>query len=270
MGFILYLNEAVKGKKIGDPMDQSPSIEKLDNMLGTLSKWVDEIPPLQQSLRYGNPAFRIWFNKLSENAETLIREILPSTCKDAAIEITPYLMDSFGNYTRIDYGTGHETNFCAFLYCLAKLGVFAESDRTALVLVIFNSYLNLMRKLQTSYWLEPAGSHGVWGLDDYQFLPFIWGSGQFVDHPLSRPRSIHNPDVVEGLSDQYLYIGCIKFVKRVKKGPLAETSPIINDISALPNWRKVNQGLIKMYRAEVLSKFPIMQHFLFGSLMPFE
>eukprot|EP00201_Polytomella_parva_P000802 CAMPEP_0175082506 /NCGR_PEP_ID=MMETSP0052_2-20121109/26799_1 /TAXON_ID=51329 ORGANISM="Polytomella parva, Strain SAG 63-3" /NCGR_SAMPLE_ID=MMETSP0052_2 /ASSEMBLY_ACC=CAM_ASM_000194 /LENGTH=188 /DNA_ID=CAMNT_0016353721 /DNA_START=236 /DNA_END=799 /DNA_ORIENTATION=+ len=156
MGFILYLNEAVKGKKIGDPMDQSPSIEKLDNMLGTLSKWVDEIPPLQQSLRYGNPAFRIWFNKLSENAETLIREILPSTCKDAAIEITPYLMDSFGNYTRIDYGTGHETN-------IAKLGVFAESDRTALVLVIFNSYLNLMRKLQTSYWLEPAGSHGVWG-----------------------------------------------------------------------------------------------------------
>jgi Phosphotyrosyl phosphate activator (PTPA) protein len=29
-------------------------------VLDTLSAWVDAIPPVTQSLRYGNPAFRTW------------------------------------------------------------------------------------------------------------------------------------------------------------------------------------------------------------------
>jgi hypothetical protein len=93
---------------------------------------------------------------------------------------------------------------------------------------------------------------------------------------------------------------CIEFLKSVKKGALQETSPMLNDISGVPNWDKVrtrlegeqlhphsprsvarrsgrrkrwagqvNSGMIKMYKAEVLSKFPIMQHFLFGSILAF-
>eukprot|EP00740_Mantoniella_antarctica_P015617 CAMPEP_0181383424 /NCGR_PEP_ID=MMETSP1106-20121128/21344_1 /TAXON_ID=81844 /ORGANISM="Mantoniella antarctica, Strain SL-175" /LENGTH=139 /DNA_ID=CAMNT_0023503067 /DNA_START=503 /DNA_END=922 /DNA_ORIENTATION=- len=132
---------------------------------------------------------------------------------------------------------------------------------------VFTKYVAVMRRLQTLYRLEPAGSHGVWGLDDYCFLPFYWGASQLVHHDRIKPRSIHVDDILELFGDDYLYLSSVKFVKQVKKGNLSETSPMLNDISGVLNWGKVNTGLLKMYKVECLGKFPIMQHFLFGSIL---
>lgn len=42
----------------------SPALNKVIMLLETLSKWIDEIPPIQQPQRFGNQAFRTWYDKL--------------------------------------------------------------------------------------------------------------------------------------------------------------------------------------------------------------
>nr|ABK24372.1 unknown [Picea sitchensis] len=266
LGFVVALSESIRGHKISDECFESPAVKAIVEILGIMDGWIDEIPPLQQPARYGNPAFRQWQERLQQGQELMDR-VLTQDLHASIPEIYPYFGDSFGNAMRIDYGTGHEANFAAWLFCLARLGVLTENDYQAVVSRVFVKYLGLMRRLQTTYWLEPAGSHGVWGLDDYHFLPFVFGSSQLVDHKYMKPKSIHNQDILDNFSDEYLYLSCVAFVKKVKKGHLAEHSPMIDDISAVPNWGKVNSGMLKMYKAEVLEKVPIMQHFLFGSLL---
>ncbi|KAF9918894.1 Serine/threonine-protein phosphatase 2A activator 2, partial [Modicella reniformis] len=190
--------------------------------------------------------------------------------EEAIPEVTKYFVESWGNRKRIDYGTGHEANFLAWLYCLDKLGLIKPEDHKAVVIKVFFKYIEVMRSLQFAYWLEPAGSHGVWGLDDYHFLPFLFGAAQLRGHKYIRPKSIHDNDVVSEFAKDYMYLSCVKFINSVKTASLRWHSPMLDDISAVRTWEKVNSGMIKMYKAEVFGKLPIMQHFMFGALLPFK
>lgn len=267
MGIILTLNEAVKDKKISDSYHVSQTVEKIIQMLEEMEKWVQDFPPIEQPQRFGNKAFRDWFARLSERSEGLVKAVLEEKYHAAAEELAVYLTESFGNSTRIDYGTGHELAFVAFLCCLCKLGALTPEDYLAVGLKVMDRYMQLVRNLQMTYRMEPAGSHGVWSLDDYQFLPFLWGSSQLLNHKRILPKSFVKPDVYEHFTKDYLFLSCIKFIAQVKTGPFAEHSNQLWNISGVANWAKVNNGLIKMYRAEVLAKFPIVQHFLFGSIL---
>eukprot|EP00953_Heterococcus_sp_UTEX-ZZ885_P000943 1019-Heterococcus_DN1.PRE.2 len=69
--------------------------------------------------------------------------------------------------------------------------------------------------------------------------------------------------------DDWMYLGAVAFTRSLKKGaPFAECCPMLNDISGQPSWKKISQGMIKLYEGEVLGKLPVVQHFLFGSLLP--
>ncbi|XP_076316351.1 phosphotyrosyl phosphatase activator [Tachypleus tridentatus] len=269
IGFIIAMNEAVRGKKLTDKCFVSPVTSALIDVLNTLDGWIDEIPPIDQPQRFGNKAFRQWHQKLVDEAEILLKIAIPEHAYAAIIELGPYLIDSFGNPTRIDYGTGHEMAFAMFLCCLFKIGVMTKDDSEAVVNRIFDCYMKMVRKLQLTYRMEPAGSHGVWSLDDYQFIPFIWGSSQLVGHPRLEPKSFTNEETVEIYAKDYMFMSCIQFIYKVKSGPFAEHSNQLWNISGVPSWTKVNGGLLKMYKAEVLGKFPVVQHTLFGSILSF-
>jgi len=116
----------------------------------------------------------------SQNVGQLLSTTLPVGLHPAIPYLSPYFLTSFGSFQRMDYGSGHETSFAIFLLCLSLLRFFTseQDEEQQIVLLLFVRYLRLCWRLQDVYNLEPAGSHGVWGLDDYSFLGYIFGSGQ--------------------------------------------------------------------------------------------
>jgi serine/threonine-protein phosphatase 2A activator len=159
--FITLLNESVKNKKLSDKCFQSEAVERIVGVLDQLGLWIDEFPPdKDNNSRFGNIVFRSWIERLHDNAAILTAKALGSF-ENAVEELAAYLKGSFGDGTRLDYGSGHELSFAAWICCFELLGVIKPQDYQALVVIVFAKYLKIVRKLQSTYNLEPAGSHGI-------------------------------------------------------------------------------------------------------------
>ncbi|CAO1632476.1 unnamed protein product [Sympodiomycopsis kandeliae] len=304
-----------------DRLSQHASVQSIARLLGDLRRWVMEIEPKAGAQRFGNLAFRDWGSRLEDQSETLHRRLIESKphLEPFMIELQAYLLDSFGSFVRIDYGSGHEVNFLAWLAYLYRLGFFDEGqdksgqesskqedkatmpteiERDIAVLLV-PMYLDVVWALQDRYGLEPAGSHGVWGLDDYQFLPYIIGAAQLRMQNMYKPSQIslasHKPSSSTHTTSSStapkvspeellsfvpketspaqpppfanLFTSSIARIHALKKGPFFEHSPLLYDIStSVPNWRKVSTGMMKMWDNEVLGKRPVVQHFVFGAI----
>ncbi|XBW38642.1 hypothetical protein QEN19_004230 [Hanseniaspora menglaensis] len=255
-------------------------------------KVVEKYPALAKEefdQRFGNIAIRSIHDELAECSSDILNELFSKLyqfrvskenqqlykhdevfLKSSIIEVSHYFLNSFGNRDRMDFGTGHELSFLAFLASFEILGIIDFSAYT--IKILFSDYYKLVKKLIIEYNLEPAGSHGVWGLDDNFHFSYVLGTAQLIDKPLCKPSD--SIKYAKDITDSYepntnFLIWNLQLIGEVKKYKnFKEHSPMLNDIlNSVNDWSKINKGLYKMWIDEVLLKFPVIQHFKFGTYL---
>ena len=147
MTWILQLNRSMFPLKLADGTIQtwtlnsdaiqySAPIRQLQRLLLKLEDIIQEVPPDTGPRRFGNISFRRWSEVVESRASDLLRECLPADLLDrgssnegatAETELKSYFLGSWGSGQRLDYGTGHELSFLAFLGGIWKLNGFPKA-----------------------------------------------------------------------------------------------------------------------------------------------
>lgn len=123
----------------------TPSINALRTLLADIDGLIELAPPDPGPRRFGNVSFRKWYSLVEERLDAWLSKgrlgqtLQPRSDKGGSEEnqqnvsvkdeVTPYLLGAFGSSQRLDYGTGHELSFLAFIGCLWKLGFFADGKQ---------------------------------------------------------------------------------------------------------------------------------------------
>ena len=117
VSFVFSLADAVQDRPVSSvrEADAGPVITIILDVLDQVFLTVSQCPPEdQEGSRFGNKGFRDFIDALELKHEHWHRKL---GIQDAAAvdEVATYFLHSFGNRTRIDYGSGHELNFITWL-----------------------------------------------------------------------------------------------------------------------------------------------------------
>lgn len=166
MTFLLQLNKSMFPARFpggsvqawplnSDAVEFSAPVRQLQALLSKLEAVIDEAPPDTGPRRFGNISFRKWFQIVESRASELMEEclspeILQTKSSDpngttAKAELTAYFLGSWGSAQRLDYGSGHELSFLAFLGGIWKLNGFPKTttgvEERAIVLGVIQPYV---------------------------------------------------------------------------------------------------------------------------------
>jgi serine/threonine-protein phosphatase 2A activator len=202
---------------------------------------------------FSNHGFVPFHAALSSRRETLLGEVT------ADAEVQEYFVRSFGNPNLVDFGTGHEFCFLAFLSSLFGAKVLGDADMASVVFDVFWAYWDVLIAILTKYRLEPAGTQGAWGLNDFVMLPFLFGSAQLVGQADVTPANVVDAAVARQRKEENAYSKWIDYVHQTKSGGFEEHSRLLFSLTELPSFVEINAGVLKMYEWEVMNKFCVFQ-----------
>ena len=140
-----------------DAVEYSAPVRQLQQLLSKLEAILEEAPPDAGPRRFGNISFRRWYEIVESRVSSLLEECVSAEILEkkssnpdgptAAAELKAYFLGSWGSPQRLDYGTGHELSFLAFLAGIWKLNGFPRStsgvEERAIVLGVIQPYVLL-------------------------------------------------------------------------------------------------------------------------------
>jgi serine/threonine-protein phosphatase 2A activator len=260
---ICLLNDAVRGKRRGKERSDNPIVREIVGTFGKLREILGMCPALENCPCFSNPGYRKWQGKMVDRLDDLLSGVTDNP------EVHEYFANSFGNGSRLDFGTGHELFFLAFVACLLSLGILHESDAEEILFKVFWEYWDFFIALQSQYHLEPAGSAGAWGLDDFVALPFVFGSAQLVADSTISPHRIIDREMACLRCDDNAYCKWIEYLYQSKAGSFSEHSRGLYSLKVVPDFEKLNEGMLKTYERDVLMRLFVVQQFGFGEILKF-
>lgn len=253
LGFLEDINHDIVTKQ---PTKKNDRIHKI---LDEVSKFIDKTDLEEGQHRFANSGAI----KVHEKIENMnLSDFLPSDYSKKNLEMLQiYFRGSFGNKIRLDYGTGHEIFFLSFLYIAKETSLLEECETKPL----FQKYFQLIRKFIFKFNIEPAGSNGMFAIDDYSFLSFLFGSAELVDSKIEFDDLLSNPEYSNFLYAEALSF-CVKHKCRLVERPFSKHSPIIYSLRT-KSWSEINEKMMEEVVNKVLDRFVVMQHFVFCELL---
>lgn len=114
LSFSTDLNNSVLNKPNSAQVPTTPAVDTLLSILDSVSKTIADFPAEDAAgSRFGNKSFQRFYDAVWERAEEWHQPL--DLSNDALAEPKRYFCEAFGNRTRIDYGSGHELNFLAWM-----------------------------------------------------------------------------------------------------------------------------------------------------------
>lgn len=194
--------------------------EKMINLLEHIDQIINGTKLEKGSFRFANGAAV----KVHEKIEKIDLSKYFEAEKKYLVMLRNYLINSFGNKSRLDYGTGHEINFLAFLYILKHISILHDNQ----IKFLFKKYFQIIRQFIYKFNIEPAGSNGMFAVDDYSFLPFLFGSAENFHSQVTLDEILVHLDEIDNLDDKQ-GISKKSKIKSVEKSGKLDDPPANSD-----------------------------------------